>query len=155
MLIDPNNNPIEVTQENWRKDLSEKIDEILKGVKSIKTLTDEEINVLTSNLTLSYKNKTIVFKSIQEAMLYAKQLEENYKEIKFCKFIHGYSNSVGEFFLIEPQVIDTGKDKMLMKDEDEPGLAFVNVITLMAIVERAERLGQIKKKTNEDNSKIN
>jgi hypothetical protein len=117
---------------------NEKLENIVKD--DVKTLSDEELDILTSNLSLTdNENRQIIFVDENEAIIYASQLQWNHPEIRFCKIVKCFSITCGEFYLIEPQRTEKSNDftdTQLLGNED---FVLASEITLMAIIEKAKR----------------
>lgn len=110
----------------------------------IVNMTDEELkNYLSKavNNLVDENGKHLVFSSEDEAIIYAAQLQRNIPNIRFFKIMPAYSNVVGRFYVIEPNVTDYS-NKNFKNDSDYQGcedFVLVNELILLAITENAKR----------------
>jgi len=111
---------------------------------SITAMSDEELQDYLSkavNNLVDENGKHLVFGSEDEAIIYAAQLQRNIPQIRFFKIIPCYSNVVGKFFAIEPNVTEYSQ-KNFKNDNDYQGcedFVLVNELILLAITEGAKR----------------
>jgi len=114
------------------------------NVENISDMTDEQLKEYLSKAVGSLvdeNGKHLVFSSEDEAIIYAAQLQRNIPKIRFFKIIPCYSNVVGRFYAIEPNVTDYS-EKNFKSDNDYQGnedFVLVNEFILMAIAENAKR----------------
>jgi len=110
----------------------------------IVNMTDEELQEYLSkavNNLVDENGKHIVFYSEDAAIIYAAQLQRNIPSIRFFKIVPCYSNVVGKFWCIEPNVTEYSQ-KNFSNDNDYQGcndFIQINDLILMAITENAKR----------------
>lgn len=124
-------------------------------VKLVENLTDDELSVLISNLSITDNTgRTIVFANKDEAIIYATQLQKNIREIRFCKLIEAYSIHIGTFWIVEPMGTELARqtfDKDESKYDTSEDFVLCSSITLAAIIERAKRDNKLKEEKNNQN----
>lgn len=129
-----------VTQQNDGGQESKVID--LKDVTevNVRELTDEQLKIITSNLSLNdSEGRNLIFLSEEEAILYSAQIQRNIPQIRFVKIHKCFSIYAGKFYMIEPmttQVSEKMTDEQLGTAGD---FSTVSGITLLAIAELAKR----------------
>lgn len=110
----------------------------------ITSMSDEELSEYLKqavNNLVDENGKHLVFQSEDEAIIYAAQLQRNIPNIRFFKIVPAYSNVVGRFFVIEPNVTDYSQ-KNFKNDSDYQtceDFVLVNELILLAITENAKR----------------
>ena len=110
----------------------------------ISNMTDEQLNDYLSkavNNLIDGNGKHLVFTSEDEAIIYAAQLQRNIPSIRFCKIIPCYSNVVGKFFCIEPNVTEYSQKNFKNENQYQgcEDFVLVNELILLAITENAKR----------------
>jgi len=111
---------------------------------TIVNMSDEDLHEYLSkavNNLVDENGKHLVFGSEDEAIIYAAQLQRNIPNIRFFKIIQCYSNVVGRFYAIEPNVTEYSQ-KNFKNDSDYQGcedFVLVNELILLAITESAKR----------------
>jgi len=113
-------------------------------IESITTMSDEELQDYLSkavNNLVDEEGRHLVFYSEDAAIIYAAQLQRNMPQIRFCKIIPCYSNVVGKFWCIEPNVTDYSQKNFKNDNDYETCSDFIQIndLILMAISENAKR----------------
>lgn len=124
---------------------------------SLASLSNEELNDIVKNIQLTDDDgKQIIFRSADEARIYAVQLQKNHPDIRFTKIIECFSMYAGNFWIIEPMITSYAKEHFKNDADNNCGddFSIVDDITLLAIVEIAKREYAAQKEAEKDLEKI-
>jgi len=119
--------------------------------RSIENLSDEDLDKLLSNLSLyDEEDRTFVFPSEDEAIIFSSGLQESNPMIRFCKIDKCFSIHGGIFYTVEPMTTVKAQEKMSEEElkNTNNDIIVPNEIIFMLIIERRKR-----QKAKENNNK--